>query len=76
MNLQMAVNNSEGWGILQITTHLFGEYMLKKKNTASQILGWTFPVDNNMSFQRLDMELSAWHAGYIFQSPVVKPTKN
>lgn len=69
MMLQMAVNNSEGWGILQITTHLFGEYMLKKKkNTASQILGWTFP--------RLDMELSAWHAGYIFQSPVVKPTKN
>lgn len=62
MMLQMAVSNSEGWGILRITTHLFGEHMLKN-NTASQILGWTFPVDNNMSFQRLDTELSAWHAG-------------
>lgn len=62
MMLQMAVSNSEGWGILQITTHLFGEHMLKK-NTASQILAWTFPVDNKMSFQRLDIELSSWHAG-------------
>lgn len=35
MMLQMAVNNSEGWGILQITTHLFGEYMLKKKKEYS-----------------------------------------
>lgn len=49
--------------------------MLKKKEYSITDFR-TFPVDNNMSFQRLDMELSAWHAGYIFQSPVVKPTKN